>query len=726
MAASNDDLLISVSTDLTTVKRQLRQLGQDIKSATSGIEKQFDAVGRSVDKSMTTALQARINDMVGIGRKGAKEWQGVLAEQGKELEKLRARFNPIYATVKRYQATVVEVQQAHRLGALSANEMTAAIQRERRAALESIAAIKQRNAALADTPSTRGGAFDSANIAAQFQDIAVTSAMGQSPLTIALQQGTQLSAVLNTMGGAKGVIAGIGTALASIVNPVSLVTIGLVGATAAAAQYFSTMFSGSEETEKSVQEQAAVIQTVAARWGSAIPALREYADELERTQRLAEDTAARNATISKEFGEANSAVDRFLALVSEADFSAFNEGAMRMVDDIGKLQFAGAELESAIKAGEDATDEFARVQQLLSGIVNSSAIPATGGLREAVADLGRMYLEAARAAGVAASQFDAASGASGKRGRLNPDALSDQDFNARFGQPYAQNWEQLFPELFRKTSGARGAGGGSSGLSDLESQKSAIDDVISSLQFEQEQLGRTGTEQRIYNELKRAGVDINSAAGQQIANLVTQVEAERQAMESSKRALEQRNEAIGNLFEMGEDALLAMMDNGQKAEDAIKRLAVQLALAAAQAALLGTGPLAGLFGGGGGLGSFFGGGGSIFSNDILAGSAVGLFAKGGVTNKPAIFGEAGPEAAVPLPDGRRIPVDLRMPKLAAPASVASSRTPVDININVAGARGNQEIMQMVGEGVRHGLDQFSRQTLPVRVREIRQDPRKLG
>ena len=37
------------------------------------------------------------------------------------------------------------------------------------------------------------------------------------------------------------------------------------------------------------------------------------------------------------------------------------------------------------------------------------------------------------------------------------------------------------------------------------------------------------------------------------------------------------------------------------------------------------------------------------------------FARGGVSRSAAIFGEAGPEAAVPLPDGRRIPVDLRGP-----------------------------------------------------------------
>jgi hypothetical protein len=35
-----------------------------------------------------------------------------------------------------------------------------------------------------------------------------------------------------------------------------------------------------------------------------------------------------------------------------------------------------------------------------------------------------------------------------------------------------------------------------------------------------------------------------------------------------------------------------------------------------------------------------------------------MFAKGGISNRPAIFGEAGAEAAVPLPDGRSIPVTL--------------------------------------------------------------------
>jgi len=42
------------------------------------------------------------------------------------------------------------------------------------------------------------------------------------------------------------------------------------------------------------------------------------------------------------------------------------------------------------------------------------------------------------------------------------------------------------------------------------------------------------------------------------------------------------------------------------------------------------------------------------------GTEADMYASGGVTNKPSIFGESGWEAAVPLPDGRRIPVKLDM------------------------------------------------------------------
>ncbi|MCZ8546268.1 hypothetical protein OOJ09_18930 [Mesorhizobium qingshengii] len=86
MAASNDDLLISISTDLTAVKRQLKQLGTDIGTATSGIQKQFDGMGKAIDASMTP-VQKRINAMMGIPvASKVKEWKGALADTGHAAE----------------------------------------------------------------------------------------------------------------------------------------------------------------------------------------------------------------------------------------------------------------------------------------------------------------------------------------------------------------------------------------------------------------------------------------------------------------------------------------------------------------------------------------------------------------------------------------------------------------------------------------------------------------
>ncbi|TPM58972.1 hypothetical protein FJ959_08850 [Mesorhizobium sp. B2-2-4] len=82
MADKTDDLLISVSTDLTTIKRQLKQLGQDIGTTTTGIQKQFDGLGKGIDRSLSP-VQKRINDMMGIASQGAKplkEWKGALAD----------------------------------------------------------------------------------------------------------------------------------------------------------------------------------------------------------------------------------------------------------------------------------------------------------------------------------------------------------------------------------------------------------------------------------------------------------------------------------------------------------------------------------------------------------------------------------------------------------------------------------------------------------------------
>jgi len=88
MADNTDDLIISISTDQATLRRSIKRIEQDLSGLAGSVQRQFATVGKSIDNSVTSSMQNRINAMVGIGTRAANEWSGALADQGKELERL--------------------------------------------------------------------------------------------------------------------------------------------------------------------------------------------------------------------------------------------------------------------------------------------------------------------------------------------------------------------------------------------------------------------------------------------------------------------------------------------------------------------------------------------------------------------------------------------------------------------------------------------------------------
>ncbi|SFJ37299.1 phage tail length tape measure family protein, partial [Albimonas pacifica] len=110
---------------------------------------------------------------------------------------------------------------------------------------------------------SNAGAAQLGNLAAQFNDIGVMLAAGQSPLQLALQQGTQISQVLGPMG-AGGAVRALGAGFLAMLNPVSLITIGTIAAGAAMFSWLrealpATIDLGEalEEADKSVDALAA-------------------------------------------------------------------------------------------------------------------------------------------------------------------------------------------------------------------------------------------------------------------------------------------------------------------------------------------------------------------------------------------------------------------------------------------------------------------------------------
>lgn len=215
------------------------------------------------------------------------------------------------------------------------------------------------------------------------------------------------------------------------------------------------------------------------------------------------------------------------------------------------------------------------------------------------------------------------------------------------------------------TSSLFGKGGGSGGSKSEEEQaQDRLDRYIETLMRQNSVLdaeiatfGRSNAEKRAAVELAKAQVDLNKldeAERQKIvASLTREIELsekKRKTLVDLKTAQEGLRDAQKFFGDAAVDALEDLIINGAKAEDVVKRLAASLAKAALQAALMGSGPLAGVFGTAGSNGSV----GGVFG--LLGNSLFGR-ASGGPVNAGQAYrvGERGPETFVPTTPGKIIP-----------------------------------------------------------------------
>jgi len=184
--------------------------------------------------------------------------------------------------------------------------------------------------------------------------------------------------------------------------------------------------------------------------------------------------------------------------------------------------------------------------------------------------------------------------------------------------------------------------------------------------FDIEQLGRDRQEQNVFGTLQSAGLldngQIVSAQAKQTAEIL------------------RTREALGELADTERTFASSFLQDLIQGKSAAAALGDALNAVASKLLDMGIDKLvAGTLGGGGapGIASLLGfADGGVFVPG-KGPQKLKTFAGGGISNQAAIFGEAGPEAAIPLKGGK-VPVDLRMPKVAAtPAQSA----PISIVIN---------------------------------------------
>lgn len=175
--------------------------------------------------------------------------------------------------------------------------------------------------------------------------------------------------------------------------------------------------------------------------------------------------------------------------------------------------------------------------------------------------------------------------------------------------------------------------------------------------------------QRLLNDAMDNGIEITPEYAAKIDDLAERTANAQVNLNKTTKSVDVLNEQMSQSSAFGKDLLGGFIQDLRDGKSASEALAGALNKVADKLLDI---ALNSLFDGGG-LGAKSGGGilGGLFKflfpfkdGGIAArGKPLKRFARGGTSNSAAIFGEAGPEAAVPLPDGRTIPVTLSTPRL---------------------------------------------------------------
>lgn len=194
----------------------------------------IDEIGRRAGATVTSiaAVRAEVDK---LSRQSLDRTLGVrtdfgtaaraadIADYGRQLDGLRAKFNPVWAAGQQYKRTLEEIAQAERVGAITTAEAIAAREKARVATGAQVTALRGQVGAVTGGTAKLAD-WQKQQIGFQLNDVATGLFSGQSPITIAAQQGPQIA---QTLGGWEASF----SRLRALVTPVT------AGAAASAAAF---------------------------------------------------------------------------------------------------------------------------------------------------------------------------------------------------------------------------------------------------------------------------------------------------------------------------------------------------------------------------------------------------------------------------------------------------------------------------------------------------------
>lgn len=632
-------------------------------------------LGLQVDSSGVSKATADLNRLTNAAKVAENASRGLANATG--------RMDPSAIAVM--ARNMGGVQRASDAAARSLAAETLAAQKATVATKAHAAAVNDNYVRMAANTQRFGGSMS--GLAAQFQDIGVTAAMGMSPMMIALQQGTQIAGQMEMamQGGAKASSV-FATAIASLLSPVTLISIALTALAAAGLQ----MVNWTGLAASALNGLASVLQTIAPyAVGAAASLALLYAPAL--VGGVIQVIALMGRLAVSALGVAGAFTSAWLAAMGPIGWvilglASLTAAALIFGNELSKI--FGVDIAGAAKTGVNyiigsfvaAFEDIKFVWNNLPNIVGAAAVGAANAVIKAVNHMingAKMAINDLISAinlipGVDIGALDTSGGSIGEIENTFAAGLADGVAARNKAVASALSHDYLGDI---STAISNGASAASSKLKELAKDITSVDDKskkkggkteaekysdivdganrrIASLKAEQAALGMTEQaalalkyETELLNQAQQKGINLTAAQKAELAGLAGQMASTEIATKNAKEAMDFAKGAVKGFM----SDLRSGLANGEGFWKSFGKAALNVLdkiigkiedqLVDALFSVGGTGG-----GGGGILGSLFGG---LFGGGAgkFPAAPVGLYASGTASARAgmAIVGEEGPE-----------------------------------------------------------------------------------
>ncbi|TDW21073.1 tail length tape measure protein [Rhizobium azibense] len=539
------------------------------------------------------------------------------------------------------------------------------------------------------------------NLASQLNDIGVQLAGGQSPFLIMLQQGTQITQLFTQTGGS---IRGFGSILAgavtSVLNPFSLLTFAIIGVGGAAVQYFADVISGGEDANKTIEDQQKLVAAVAKEWAEAVPALKEYVDQLERAKSSEElqQVAAQHqkdvwAEVNQEFESFREKYRTITALL----YNASNVPTAPL-HDLGE---AYTELVRKIQNGTAKAEDFKRVAEALDASKMRGDLDQFGDGFKSFAFSVQLATDKLAAfmnqAGQATRTKFPSPGSYNGVDRSNDGPIQNPgEFSLPENGPTPDrkpSTESMYPgDSWNKPSRGRGSSRGANAYKDevagikertaalqaSTAAQAAINPLVKDYGYA---AAKAAAEQRLLADAERSKITVTPQLRESISTLAgayADATAEAKKLAESQDEIRKRAEEWINLEKDVLGGFITDLSKGKSLADALADSLGKIGNKLLDMALDDAFSTKAGGGGGGFFSSLLSGIGKIF------GYASGTANTGGKRGQPAgvVHGQ---EAVIPLPAGGKVPVTINTPNASDIGRKGSGDVSISIPVTIDAA-----------------------------------------